>query len=115
MLGSANVTVSVVLLALVVGVLLPVLVQLFVTLRTLQRVVISVDQRLERTLNEVSGLAARFEQTPGNHSTAAAIGAAVAPAIVAAIQSFRHRDHDPAETESLKPANGGRGESEVRP
>ncbi len=108
-------TVSVVLLALVVGVLLPVLVQVFVTLRTLQRIALTIDKRMDRTLGELSSLTTRFERAPGNHQTAAAIGAAVAPAIVAAIQAFRHREHDPAEPESTTPANGARAEKEVRP
>ena len=83
-----------VLLALGVGVALPVLVQAFLTLRTVNRVMMSVDRRLEATLADLSRIMGRLEPTSERNEVASLIGAAVVPAIAAAVRSFRHRDQD---------------------
>jgi hypothetical protein len=83
---------SVVLLALGVGVALPVLVQAFITLRTANRVMTSLDRRLETTLADLSRIVRRLEPSSEPNHMASLIGAAVVPAIAAAVRSLRHRE-----------------------
>lgn len=92
---TTNVAVSLVLVALGVGVALPVLVQAFVTLRTVNRVVTSLDQRAEGALAELSRVVGRLEPASGKSEVASLIGAALVPAIAAAVRSLRHaQPHD---------------------
>jgi hypothetical protein len=101
---TANLDVSVVLLALGVGVLLPVLVQAFLTLRTASRVMTSLDRRLEATLGDLSRIAGRLEPAAEQSQVASLIGAAVVPAIAAAVRSLRHRE--PTGSAEGAPASG---------
>lgn len=88
-----NVSVTAVLLALAVGVAVPVLVQAFITLRTANRVLTSLDRRLETMLGELTRLVGRLEPSSSEqHNVASMIGAAVVPAIAAAVRTLRHRD-----------------------
>jgi len=84
---EAATAIPLVLLALVVGAALPMLVQLFTTMRSMQKSIADVERRVDRALDDVSRAAGRVGHpaTP----TAAAIGAALGPAVVAAIGAFR--------------------------
>ncbi len=75
--------------ALLVGVALPLLVQLFLTLRSLQKVLVVLDKRLDVTLRDLSDTIGSLRQVGAPASTASAIGAALVPAIVAGIRALR--------------------------
>jgi hypothetical protein len=77
------------LLALVAGVALPLLVQLFVTLRAVTRVVKILDERLEPALRDVGEVAARLRQSTAPSQNTSAVLAALAPALIAAVRTFR--------------------------
>jgi hypothetical protein len=86
----------VVLLAVLVGAALPVLMQLWITLRTARSVLATGGQRLDRALEEVTGTATRISQIADSLQAlsekiriASAIGAAVGPAVAAAVRAFR--------------------------
>jgi uncharacterized protein YoxC len=125
------VTIGVVLLAVLVGALVPVLFQLRVTLKSAQRFLESTGRRLDRTLDEVSEttqrlnrLGSEFEEG-ANHAqvffksigelgrslaeirelvhTAAAFSGAVAPAVVAAARAIFA--HDGAENPRPDPGS----------
>lgn len=90
---NTNVSVTTVLVALAVGVALPVLVQVFITLRTANRVLVSLDRRLDAVLGELTRVVGRLEPSSSEqHNVASIIGAAVVPAIAAAVRTLRHRD-----------------------
>jgi hypothetical protein len=107
---SAGQTATVVLLAVLVGAAIPVFVQLFLTLGRLRHLIDSVESRLEPTLDEIAETARRLnrlgaglEETVGSFNesvtklrrvvrTAANIGAAVGPAVVAAARAFTSSD-----------------------
>lgn len=96
-MATVNIDVSLVLVALAVGVAVPVLVQAFVTLRTVNRVMTSLDRRLEATLSDLSRVVGRIEPVSEQNQLASMVGAAVVPAIAAAVRSLRHRDSNGAE------------------
>lgn len=102
-----NITVSVVLLALGVGVALPVLIQAFVTLRSANRLMVSLDRRLETTLGDLSRAVGRLEPASDHRQVASLIGAAVVPAIVAAVRSLRHREQPSAGADATNGVTGG--------
>jgi hypothetical protein len=122
---SAGQTAVVVLLAVLVGAVLPVLVQLFLTLGRLRRVIDGVGRRLEPTLDEIAESARRLNRVgsgleqnvvPRVHKlaeglgdlgesvaklrqvvrTAANVGAALGPAVAAAARSFGSCEGDGA-------------------
>jgi hypothetical protein len=80
--------IGVALLALVTGIAVPLMVQLFLTLRSLQRVAGVLDRRLDRTLGELSEVASNLRQSTSPGAGSSALLAALAPALVAAVGSF---------------------------
>jgi hypothetical protein len=89
------------LLALLAGVALPLLVQLFLVLRNVQRVTAVLDRRLDGTLHALEDVAAVVKR--GNAEPAAwpSAAAAVVSAAIAAARAFRTgiaHDHDAAPT-----------------
>jgi uncharacterized protein YoxC len=88
--------VKVVLLALVVGAALPLAVQLWITLRSVRQAIDRAGHGIDRTLRDVAEtsaelreLAASVQQLRSSVRMASAIGAAVGPAVVAAVRAFR--------------------------
>ena len=86
--------------AVLTGALLPLIFQALMTLRSAQRVLDQAGPQLVETLHEVSvtsqeiiGVArdvgGTLDQVRGTVRTAAAIGNAIGPAVVAAVQAFR--------------------------
>lgn len=104
-MATANIDVSLVLAALAVGIAVPVLVQAFVTLRTVNRVILSLDRRLEATLSDLSRVAGRIGPVSEQNQFASILGAAVVPAIAAAVRSLRHPDPHGTEDQGAKGAN----------
>ena len=93
-------TALVIVLAVVAGALLPVLVQLSLTLRTSRTVLEGTSARLDRALDAVSaaaelldrvatGLERTVEQVRQSVRIASAVGAAVAPSVAAAVKAWR--------------------------
>jgi hypothetical protein len=98
-----------ILVAVLIGALLPVLFQFRSTLKQMQLFLESTGVRLERTLDETAGamvriqnIAAQMEQSSASIASAldtaqrtlrvvAAIGAAIGPAVAAAVQAFHAR------------------------
>jgi hypothetical protein len=80
--------IAVALLALVTGIALPLMIQLFLTLRSLQRVAGVLDRRLDRTLGDLSDVASNLRQSTSPGAGSSALLAALGPALVAAVASF---------------------------
>jgi hypothetical protein len=82
-----------VLVAVLVGALIPVLFQLRATLRAMQTALVATQPRIDETLDDVSKLLVEAsEVVAGVQSTTrvmGAIGAAIGPAIVAGVSSYR--------------------------
>jgi hypothetical protein len=77
------------LLALFVGVALPLIIQMFVTTRAIHSSTERMERRLDATLSEISGAIAQFRSPRASADGAAVLGAALVPAIVAAVRTFR--------------------------
>jgi hypothetical protein len=81
--------VRIVLLAFLGGLAVPVLVQVFLTLRTLQRVSLSVERRIEETSREVTGVLAGLRRESSGPDPMSLIASAAVPAVLAAVRAFR--------------------------
>jgi uncharacterized protein YoxC len=91
--------VRIALLALLTGVAVPLLVQLFLTLRSLRRATDAVERRLDKLLGDVNSIAEQVRERAAHPSPLAASLTATLPAVVAAVQAFRtsmHADAAPA-------------------
>lgn len=75
-----------VIMAALAGLLTPVLVQLLLTLRSLQRSAVAVERKLDEALRELTTVVAAARQPP---DTLSAVVAAVAPAVVAGLRAAR--------------------------
>ena len=86
--------------ALLTGALLPLIFQVRATLRSAQRALDSAGPKLAQTLTEMAtatqdfnvvtkDVAATLDQVRGTVRTVSAIGSAVGPAVVAAVQAFK--------------------------
>ena len=82
------------LLALITGVTLPLLVQLFLTLRALRRTADVVERRLDQTLRDIGAVVADLKRTTAGPSTLGGLVAAAAPVVVAAVRAFRTSMHE---------------------
>lgn len=122
-------TAVVIVVAIVAGALLPVLVQLSLTLRSSRTVLEETSVRLGRTLDAVTATAGRLDriaaglertvdQVRDSVRVASAVGAAVAPSVGAAVKAWRAGA--PGEREALAHAagpaepTGGNGKEELR-
>jgi hypothetical protein len=86
------------LLALLVGVTIPLLVQLFLVLRSVRLATDGVERRLEKILADVDALAEQVKARAAAPSPLGAMLTATVPAVVAGIQAFRTSlHHDTAE------------------
>lgn len=99
-------TVRIALAALLTGVALPLLVQLFLATRSLRRAAETAERRLDEALREIRDIAADVRRSAaaassGSPSLAATLAAAT-PAVLAAVRAFRQTMH-PAE---VHPADG---------
>ena len=79
-------TAIVVVVALVAGALIPVLVQLSMTLRSARATLDRTGARLDRTLDALAATAERIDRAT---RMASAVGAAVGPAVGAAVRAWR--------------------------
>jgi hypothetical protein len=87
---STTDTVRIVLLAFLGGLAVPILVQLFLTLRTLQRVSLSVERRMDETSRELTSvLAGLRREGSGGPDVVSLIASAAVPAVLAAVRAFR--------------------------
>ncbi|MDX2024596.1 MAG: hypothetical protein SF187_30420 [Deltaproteobacteria bacterium] len=90
------------LLCLVAGVSLPLLVQLFLTLRSLQKVIVMFDKRLDPALRDLShAIEGLRKAEPSN--AASVIGAAALPALLAAFNAWKTHMAERASAESTTP------------
>jgi hypothetical protein len=95
------------LLAFGAGVTLPLAIQLFLTLRTVHRTVVSTGRRLEQTLDSLEVAAERAERsTSPTARTMTAIGAALIPAIAAGVRAWRGEETHAAGGRSADSRNG---------
>jgi hypothetical protein len=79
-----------VLLAFGAGVILPLAVQMFLTLRATHRTLLATGHRLEQTLESLEAAALRAQQSASPTTrTMTAIGAALVPAVAAAVRSWQ--------------------------
>jgi HAMP domain-containing protein len=79
-----------VLLAFGAGVILPLAVQLFITLRATHRTLVVTGRRLEQTLESLESAALHAQQSVSPTTrTMTAIGAALVPAVAAAVRSWQ--------------------------
>jgi hypothetical protein len=95
--------------ALLAGIAIPLLIQLFLVLRNVQRATAVLDRRLDQTLRDVGDVLAELKQASSPAPPLAAQLAAALPAIVAAVRAFRAGvGHDasvhPIETHPTKEA-----------
>jgi hypothetical protein len=88
-MASTTDIVRIVLLAFVGGLAVPILVQLFLTLRTLQRVSLSVERRIDETSREVTHVLAGLRREPSGPDALSLIASAAVPAVLAAVRAFR--------------------------
>ena len=99
----------VVVATLLVGASLPVLAQLFVTLRTVKRVAERLDERARRTLSEMDEAAARVRRLGEPTEAVSAIGAALVPAAIAAFRAMRaHLQEAPSAAHTTNGEANGR-------
>lgn len=86
-------TLKFILLAFGAGIVLPLAVQLFLTLRSLHRTVQDTSRRLNETMDTLE-LAAKRAQEAASPATRSltALGATLIPAIVAAVRAYRGED-----------------------
>lgn len=75
--------------ALLTGIAVPLLVQLFLLLRDVRRTTLALDQRLERTLTDLGDVVAELKHATVPAPALATQLAAAVPAIVAAVRAFR--------------------------
>jgi hypothetical protein len=88
-MSTSTETIRVALLALMAGVALPLAIQLYLAVRSIRRAVESLDQRLERTLADLTRVTAQLQQSTGAGATTSAVLSALAPALVAGVRAFR--------------------------
>jgi hypothetical protein len=93
-------TIRLVLLAFFGGLALPLMVQLFLTLRTLQRTSLTVERRIDETSREVHEVLAGLRREPAGPDLGSVLAGAAVPAVIAAIRAFRS-------TPSAQPARNG--------
>lgn len=101
-MSNSSEMIRIALMALIVGVTLPLLVQLFMTLRSLQKVITMLDKRLDPTLRDLSDTIASLRKTTEPTNAASIIGAAAVPAALAALQAFKAHmaaKHEPSKEE----------------
>lgn len=89
------------LIALALGVAIPVLVQLFLTLRQAQKTIARLESRIDPALRDINQVIEHLKSPPPAPGAGAAqvLGAALIPAAIAAYKAFRAHS---AETEPLK-------------
>lgn len=101
-MNESNQTILVVLAAVLVGAILPLIVQLFFAARSLRRMLGSVDRKLDGALEELSEAVATLRGATAPASPFGAIGSALLPAllptITAAIEAFRDQMAAPGAT-----------------
>jgi hypothetical protein len=98
-------TLQLAIIALIAGMSVPLLVQLFLTARTVQRVAASADRKLEEARRELHDLIAGSRREPATAEWTAVLASAAMPAIVAAVRSFRASVA--SETQNRANSNGG--------
>jgi hypothetical protein len=76
-------------LALLAGMAIPLLVQLFLTARTVKRVSESLDRKLDETRRELHELIAGGRRDGGSADLASALAGAAVPAVIAAVRAYR--------------------------
>jgi hypothetical protein len=81
--------VRIVLLAFLGGLAVPILIQLFLTLRTLQRVSLSVERRIDETSREVDSVLAGLRRESSGPDALSLVASAAVPAVLAAVRAFR--------------------------
>jgi hypothetical protein len=97
-MSTSGELVRVALLALVTGLAVPLLVQLFITLRGLRRTAEALERRLDVTLKEIGDAVADLRRSSSGPSALGATLAAAGPVILAAVRAFRsamHEGHHP--------------------
>jgi hypothetical protein len=94
--------------ALIAGMSIPLLVQLFLTARTVQRVAASADRKLEETRRELHDLLAGSRREAAGAEWMGALASAAVPAIAAAVRTFRSTVAD--EDHNRTNSNGERQE-----
>lgn len=87
------------LLALLTGVAVPMLVQVFLTLRSLRLATEAVEGRLDKLLGDVNAIADDVRTRATNPGPLASSLTAALPAVVAAVQAFRSSMHADAAAE----------------
>jgi|GEM_PF-3286283 len=93
---SSGELIRIALLALLTGVAVPLLVQLFLTLRSLRVATDSVERRLDKLLGDVNAIADQVRTRAAHPSPLAASLTAALPAALAAVQAFRTSMHGDA-------------------
>jgi uncharacterized protein YoxC len=86
---SSGELIRIALLALLTGVAVPLLVQLFLTLRSLRLATDAVERRLDKLLGDVNAIAEQVRTRAAHPSPLAASLTAALPAVFAAVQAFR--------------------------
>jgi hypothetical protein len=76
-------------LALVAGMAIPLLVQLFLTARTVQRAAASIERNVEDVRRDLHGLVGGAARSGAPPEWAATLAGAAVPAVIAAVRAFR--------------------------
>ena len=95
---SSGELIRIALLALLTGVAVPLLVQLFLTLRSLRLATDAVERRLDKLQGDVNAIADEVRTRASNPGPLAASLTAAVPAILAGVQAFRASMHGDAAT-----------------
>jgi hypothetical protein len=90
--------------ALLGGIAIPLLVQVFLTARTVQRVSISLERKVDDTRKELHELLAPPRRESGGQELAALLASAAVPAVIAAVRAFRATTSGPPIDKA--PSNG---------
>lgn len=103
---STEESIKLVILAFTVGLAAPLVVQLFLTLRTAQRAMASTRVRIERTLDGLDAVIGRFQGGSSPTTQAlSAFGAALVPAAAAAFKAWRESAAAPEAPEAAQVEN----------
>jgi type II secretory pathway component PulJ len=92
--------------ALLAGIAVPVLVQLFISLRTLDRSARALERKLDETLSLIAGTVANANRPTTGSDTLALLLGALGPALAAGVRAFRASAAAAPATAEASPPNG---------
>ena len=102
-MSTTTETVGLALGALLTGLLIPLLVQLFLVLRNVRKATAVLDQRLDQTLRDLGDVIAELKRVSVPAPSLAAQLVAAVPTVIAAVHAFRSGgEHEPETAPAIR-------------